>query len=313
MSERGFILDGNARTGPEHTPGPASGSADIVDTTTRTFAKDVLEASRERPVLVDFWAPWCGPCKQLQPALEKVVREAKGAVKLAKMNIDEHPAIPGQLGIRSIPAVLAFKDGRPLDGFMGAIPESQIRDFVARVAGPIEDDAATYREEADAARTAGDVERAAEIYSALLQADPADVAAIAGLAHCLIDRGQLAEARQVLDMAAETGAKDQAVQSALAALKLAEQAAELGDTTEFELRLAQNPDDHQARYDLAVGLGGAGRGQDALDHLFEIMKRDRDWNDGAAQKQLLAFFEVWGPKDPATIAGRRRLSSLLFS
>jgi putative thioredoxin len=311
MSERGFILDG--KTAAPAAPGAPSGAAEIVDTTTQTFARDVLEASREKPVLVDFWAPWCEPCKQLQPALEKVVREAKGAVKLVKMNIEEHPAIPGQLGIRSIPAVLAFKDGRPLDGFMGAVPESQIRDFVARVAGPIEDDTAVYREEAEAARAAGDVERAAQIYSALLQADPTDVAAMAGLAHCLIDRGQLAEARQVLDMAAETGGKDPAVQSALAALELAEQAADLGDTAEIEQRLAQNPDDHQARYDLAVALGGAGRSQEALDHLFEIMKREREWNDGAAQKQLLAFFEVWGPKDPATVAGRRRLTLLLFS
>ncbi len=298
-------------------PAPAAGSA-VVDTTTRTFAQDVLDASRDVPVLVDFWAPWCGPCKQLAPVIEKVVAQSRGRVKLVKMNIDEHPEVAGQLGIRSIPAVVAFKGGQPVDGFMGALPESQILAFIDRIAGasgaaPGQPDPALLLQEAEAARAAGHLDASMQLYAAVLQGDPENVTALAGLAQTALAAGDLEGARETLAEIPADKAGDPAVKAAHAAITLAEQAAALGDFAELESRVMVNPDDHQARYDLALALNGRGHREAAVEHLIELFRRDRTWNEDAARKQLLQFFEAWGPKDPLTAAGRRKLSAVLFS
>ena len=291
-------------------------AADVLvkDTTTQAFVKDVIEESKRQPVLVDFWAPWCGPCKQLTPVLEKAVRAAKGKVKLVKMNIDDHPAIPGQMGIQSIPAVIAFADGRPADGFMGALPESQVVAFLDRltkdsVGGETKD----LLKAADAALADGDPAGAANLYAQLLAEDNSNVQALAGLARCYVETGALDQARQTLAMIPDSKRGESAVAAAQAALQLAEQVKTLGPVAELEQKVAANPLDHQARFDLALALNGKDRRLDALDQLISIVKRDRKWNDDGARKQLVQFFEAWGPTDEATIEGRKRLSSILFA
>ena len=295
---------------------PAATDA-VMDTTTANFARDVLEASRERPVLVDFWAPWCGPCKQLQPVIEKVVHEAAGRVKLVKLNIDDHPSIPGQLGIQSIPAVVAFVGGRPVDGFMGAVPESQIRAFIDKVAGPAGADEAAEIEallaEAKALYEAKNLAGAADLYGALLQADPENAVALAGIAECMIAAGQPQNARQALASLPEALAADPAIAAVTKKLDQIEEARKLGDPAALEEALARDPDDHAARLKLAKIRNVEGDRQAAAEHLLTIMKRDRAFDDDGARRELLQFFEVWGPKDPATIAARRKLSSILFS
>lgn len=290
-------------------------AGDVVgDTTTQTFRKDVLEESRRQPVLVDFWAAWCGPCKQLTPVLEKAVRSAKGAVKLAKMNIDEHPAIASQMGIQSIPAVIAFVNGQPVDGFMGALPESQVIAFLERVTRQeIGGEEKELLKAADDALVAGNPAGAAELYSEVLAGDAANVHALAGLARALVETGSLDEAKRILERVPESKRNDSAVAAARAAIDVAEQAAHLGPVAELEQKVAADPLDHQARFDLAMALNANNRRQEALDHLLEIVRRDRKWNDDAARKQLVQFFEAWGPTDEHTVAGRRRLSSILFA
>jgi putative thioredoxin len=296
--------------------GVATATADglIKDTTTQTFRRDVIEESRRQPVLVDFWAPWCGPCKQLTPVLEKAVRAAKGAVKLVKMNIDEHPAVAGQLGIQSIPAVFAFVNGQPADGFMGALPESQVVAFLERLTKQeIGAEEKELLKAADAALVAGDAASAAELYSEILAGDPANVHALAGLARAYLETGSIEQARQILAQVPEAKRNDGAVAAARASLEVAEQAAHLGPVAELEQKVAANPLDHQARFDLALALNGNNRRQEALDQLIELVRRDRKWNDDAARKQLVQFFEAWGPTDEHTVSGRRRLSSILFA
>ena len=286
----------------------------IKDTTTAGFQADVVQESRNQPVLVDFWAPWCGPCKQLTPVLEKVVREAGGKVKLVKMNIDDHPSIPGQLGIQSIPAVIAFKDGQPVDGFMGAVPESQVREFIQRLgAGQKAPQVADALKAADEARAAGDQAMAARIYSMVLEGEPDNVEAIGGLAEMLVDAGDIEAAREALAKAPPEKADAPAIAAVNARILLAEQAAALGDPRELERRLADNPKDHQARFDLAMIQNALGEREAAADNLLAIVKADREWKNDAARSQLLTFFEAWGPTDDATLQARRRLSSLLFS
>jgi putative thioredoxin len=286
----------------------------IKDTTTQAFVKDVIEESKRQPVLVDFWAPWCGPCKQLTPILEKSVKAAKGKVKLVKMNIDEHPAIPGQMGIQSIPAVIAFVNGQPADGFMGALPESQVIAFLERLTKDrIGGEAKDLLKTADSALAEGDAAGAAELYAQLLAEDSANVPALAGLARSYVGTGALDQAKQTLAMIPEAKHNDSAVAAARAALELAEQAKTLGPVAELEQKVAANPLDHQARFDLALALNGKGQRRDALEHLISIVKRDRKWNDDGARKQLVQFFDAWGPTDEATIEGRRRLSSILFA
>ena len=294
--------------------GTITADASVKDTTTQTFVKDVIEESKRQPVLVDFWAPWCGPCKQLTPVLEKAVKSAKGKVKLVKMNIDEHPAIPGQMGIQSIPAVIAFVNGQPADGFMGALPESQVIAFLERLTKDrIGGEAKDLQKVADAALAAGDAAGAADMYAQILAEDAANLPALGGLARCYVESGALEQARQTLAMVPEAKRNDAAVAAARAALELAEQAKTLGPLAELEQKVAANPLDHQARFDLALALNGKGRRHDALEQLVAIVKRDRKWNDDGARKQLVQFFDAWGPTDEATIEGRKRLSSILFA
>ena len=296
--------------------GGAAAAADtyVKDTTTQAFMKDVIEESRRQPVLVDFWAPWCGPCKQLTPVLEKVVKAAKGKVRLVKMNIDEHPAVPGQLGIQSIPAIIAFVNGQPADGFMGALPESQVTAFIERITktkiGGEEQDLLKL---ADTALAEGNPAGAAELFGQILQKDPSNVQALGGLARCYVETGAIAQAKQTLALVPEPKRNDSAVAAARAALELAEQAASVGPIAELEQKVAQNALDHQARFDLATALNAKGKRKEALDHLLEIVRRDRKWNDDGARKQLVQFFEAWGPTDEATVHGRRKLSSVLFA
>jgi putative thioredoxin len=293
---------------------PATAGGLVKDTTTQAFMKDVIEESRRQPVLVDFWAPWCGPCKQLTPVLERAVRSAKGKVKLVKMNIDEHPAIPGQMGIQSIPAVIAFVNGQPADGFMGALPEGQVTAFLERLTKQeIGGEEKELLQAADAALVAGDPAGAAELYSEVLAGDPDNVHALAGLARCHVETGNIEQAKQILAQVPEAKRNETAVAAARAALEVAEQAANLGPVAELEKMVAANPLDHQARFDLAVALNANNRRQETLDNLIEIVRRDRKWNDDGARKQLVQFFEAWGPTDEHTIAGRRRLSSILFA
>jgi putative thioredoxin len=294
----------------------AAGAADgaVKDATTQSFMKDVIEASKTQPVLVDFWAPWCGPCKQLTPVLEKVVKAAKGKVKLVKMDIDKNPEIPGQMGIQSIPAVIAFSNGQPVDGFMGALPESQVIAFLERLTkGKIADEGADLMKAAEEALTAGQPAEAADIFAQILAEDSGNIPALAGLARCHIATGNLEQASKTLAMIPEAKQGDAAVAAARAAIDIAEQAKLLGPVDELQQKVAADPLDHQARFDLAAALNVMGDRTAAADHLLSIVKRDRKWNEDGARKQLVTFFEAWGPTDPATLEGRKKLSSILFS
>jgi len=304
-----MLGEGAGRRGPQDAGGTAAPL--IKDTTTANFSADVMAESMRQPVLVDFWAPWCGPCKQLTPVLEKVVKAAGGKVKLVKMNIDDHPQIAGRLGVRSIPAVIAFQKQQPVDGFMGALPESQVRGFIERLIGPFGSD--NLIAEAEAALAAGDADAAAELYSALLAEDPGNLAAMAGLAKLAVVAGDLDAAKSILAQAPAGADRDPGIAAARAALDNALQAASVGDISELALRVLHEPDNHQARFDLAIALNALGRRDEAADALLEIIRRDRSWNDDGARKQLLQFFEAWSLMDPATQAARRKLSALLFA
>lgn len=284
------------------------------DTTTATFREDVLTESMKQPVLVDFWAPWCEPCKQLGPQIEKAVSAAGGAVKLVKMDIEKYPQIAGQLGIQSIPAVIAFDKGQPVDGFVGAVPESQVKAFIEKIAG--KNGAGGLDEflaEAEARAQDGDATAAAELYGAILAKDPENARAVGGLVRIQVELGALEQARRILDSVPAAKANDPAIATARAALELAEQAASIGDIGELQRAVEANPKDHQARFDLAIALNARDKREEATDHLITIIKQDRKWHDDGARKQLIQFFEAWGPMDEATVAGRRKLSALLFS
>jgi len=301
------------------TPAAAGGNgklpADLIkDTTTQTFTRDVLEESQRQPVLVDFWAPWCGPCRQLSPIIEKAVNAAHGAVKLVKMNIDDHPQIPGQLGIQSIPAVIVFQNGKPVDGFVGALPEGQVKSFIERLGGPAgPNEVELLVEEGNALLAAKDVAAAADHFAAALSADPQSVPAVVGLASCHLATGEVDVARQTLVTLPASAANDPAVAAVRAQIDLAAQTKALGDPGALTQRIAADPKDHQARFDLALLENARGNREAALDNLLEIVARNRTWEDEKARKQLVQFFEAWGPMDEATLSGRRRLSSLLFA
>jgi putative thioredoxin len=289
----------------------------IKDITTQSFMKDVIEESKRQPVLIDFWAEWCGPCRQLTPILEKAVRNAKGRVKLVKMNIDQHPQIPGQMGIQSIPAVIAFVNGQPADGFMGAVPESQINAFIDKLTKGMpaasEPNVAEILQEAEAVLAEGDAAGAAQIYAEVLAHDSTNIPALAGLAKCYVTSGAIEQAKQTLAMVPESKRNDAAVKAVQAAIDLAEQAQSVGPITELEQKVAANPLDHQARFDLATALNAAGKRGEATEQLLAIVRRDRKWNDDGARKQLVQFFEAWGGADEATVEGRKKLSTILFS
>src|SRR5258708_336515 len=291
-------------------------AAAVKDVTTASFMAEVVDASLDQPIIVDFWAPWCGPCKQLGPILEKIVRAANGAVRMVKLNIDENPEIAQQMRIQSIPAVYAFKDGRPVDGFVGAQPESQVKQFVQRLGGaaggpsPTEEAMAMAKE---AAQT-GDHASAAALYSQILKQNKENPDALAGLARALIARGEFAKAQQVLAGAPKELEKHAGIAAARSALELAEQAQKaMGSVGKLRARLEANADDHEARFELATALFGGGEREAAIDELLTLFKRDRNWDEQAARRQLVKFFEVIGPTDPLTLSARRRLSSLMFS
>ena len=305
----------------------ATGSSPhIKDSGLATFAADVLEASREVPVIVDFWAPWCGPCKTLGPSLEAAVTAADGAVKLVKVNIDENPEIAQQLRIQSIPTVYAFRDGQPVDGFMGAIPDSQVKAFVAALANGAGHDhdhhhghggpehTAEVLAVAAEALEAGDIALAAQAYGHVLQDEPGNPKAVAGLARAYLKGGDLERARTTLQMVSQDGAQDEAIRAVEAELKLKDKPApETGATAALRAKLAGDPKDHQTRYDLAMALEAGGDRDGALAELLELVRLDRKWNEEAARKQLVILFEAMGPTDPRTIEARRKLSGLLFS
>ncbi len=290
----------------------------IKDSSIESFEADVIEASMTVPVIVDFWAPWCGPCKQLGPLLEKAVTAARGAVRLVKINIDENQELALQLRVQSVPAVYAFHQGRPVDGFVGALPESQVTAFIDRLTqaagtgrGP--DPLAEALEQAEKALADGQLGAASALYGQILQHDPENVAAIAGMLSCHLASGDAAGAKAMYDDLPEEMRAREEFTSIAAQLELQDQTADTGDTAALRAQLAANENDHQARFDLAMALYAAGQPAEAAEELLEIVRRKRDWNEEAARKQLLKFFEAWGPTDPLTLETRRQLSSLLFS
>ncbi len=301
--------------GQPGSPGAPAAADLIKDSDAAGFMADVIEASQTTPVLVDFWAPWCGPCKQLTPIIERLVKQYAGKVKLVKINVDENQELAAQFRVQSIPAVYGFKGGRPFDGFMGALPESQIKQFIERLAGggsPIDDALA----EAETLMKDGLNDEALMIYQEILAQDPAHVKALAGALRCYLALGQDDVARELVEKlpAQIRGTPD--IQGVQAALELKAATAGTGNAAEvqqLEAKVAADPKDMQSRLDLAMARFGAGDRAGALDDLLAMVKADRAWNEQAARKQLVKFFEAFGPTDPLTHSGRRRLSAILFS
>jgi putative thioredoxin len=306
---------------PLSSPPPAADDA-VKDVSLATFKADVLEASKQALVLVDFWATWCGPCKQLTPILEKVARASKGTIKLAKIDVDQNQPLAQQMGVQSVPSVFAFYAGRPVDGFAGALSEAQVKTWVeqqiAKTGAPTGDEKAgldTALQQAADFMAAGDIATARAIYTDILDMEPMHGPSYAGLMLCFLKEGETQKARELLEAASPEMQKDKALTSVRAALELAEQAG-MGDVNaiaELEKKCAQNPLDHESRYALAMALYALGQREQAVDHLLEIVKKARTWNEDAARKQLVKFFEAFGPTDPLTLSARKRLSAILFA
>jgi putative thioredoxin len=314
-SEIADPLVGSTGPAPAETQ-PGGGAADLVkESTSAAFMSDVIEASMEIPIIVDFWAPWCEPCKQLGPLLEKLVRQAGGLIRMVKINIDENQELAAQMRIQSIPMVYAFSQGKPVDGFQGAVPESQLKEFIGRLTGDAKLPLDAALEDADEALEAGDLERASTIFAKVLENDEGNGAAIAGLIRCTTATAEYDHAREILDGLTPELRKGPAVVAAVAALELAEQSGALddSDTAGLMAQLEADPDNHQVRLDLAISLFGAGQNEQAIEALLEIIRRGRTWNDDAARTQLLKIFEALGHSHPDTVEGRRQLSSVLFS
>lgn len=311
-------ISGYPETAPQTPPVPEA-RPPVKDITTAEFVEDVIKGSNNQIVLVDFWAPWCGPCKQLGPVLEKAVNNSDGKIILAKMDIDKHPEVAGQMGIKSIPAVVAFVDGKPVDALMGAVPESQVKAFLDKLPSPANPAPAPGDEIADAMEKAaklleeGDAAQAAEVFVSVLDKEQGNLDAIAGLGTCYLAVGEVKLARNIISNLPDEHLKVPSIAELVTKLDLAEQTEKLGSLPDLEKTVQDNPKDHQARFDLALALNGHNKRDEAAAHLLKIIAADRKWQDDGAREQLVQFFDIWGPTDPATLTGRRGLSSLLFS